>query len=456
MTAVSFLEGGLQGGRALPGENLSWLKARRDAGAERFNALGLPTPKLEGWKYTRLRPLDDTCYTPISDIAEDGAIADLPSIGDVAARIVFVNGKLRTDLSRFDELPDGVRFGPLEDILAHDPAWVEAHMGKVTGGAKNGAHSGNDQAMLALNDAMMDSGFVLYVAKGVVLSKPLEVVYVGGLTDQAVAYFPRNLIVFEANAQATLVMHHVGRGVGAYFANAATEIDLADGAIFKHYKVQAESIQATHVSNTHVRIGRDATYESFQLSIGGLLSRTETMITLAGEGAHCGYHGAYMMRGNEHCDNTSHIDMAVPHTTCKQVFKGVLDDEARAVFQGKIHVAKDAQKADGRMLNKTLLLSNGAEIDMKPELEIYADDVQCAHGATSGQLDTTALFYLRSRGIPEALARNMLVQSFLGDALEEITDETVREAFLDRVVHWLPAHCYLAGEWKAEEKMGSV
>ena len=440
MSAVSFLEGGLGGSRTLPGEGLSWLKARREAGAERFAALGLPTPKLESWKYTRLRPLDDTCYTPIGDDADATDVADLPSIGDVAARIVFINGKLRVDLSDFSDLPDGVRFGPIGDILADDPAWAEAHLGSIADDA--------DQAMLALNDAMMDSGFVLHVAKGVQLSKPVEVVYVGGLTDTAVAYFPRNLIVIEPNAQATLVKHHVGRGVGAYFANAATEIDVADGAIFKHYKVQAENIYATHVATVHARVGRDATYESFGLSVGGLLSRTDARITLAGEGAHCGYHGAYMMRGNEHCDNTSYIDMAVPHTTCKQVFKGVLDDEARAVFQGKIHVARDAQKADGRMLNKTLLLSNGAEIDMKPELEIYADDVQCAHGATSGELDTTALFYLRSRGIPEALARNMLVQSFLGDALEEITDAHVREVLLDRVVHWLPAHCFLAGEWK--------
>lgn len=440
MTAVSFLDGGLSGNRALPGDGLDWLKARREAGAERFGKLGLPTQKLESWKYTRLRPLDDTAYTPIADAADATEVKDLPSIGDVAGRLVFVNGRLRQDLSDVNDLPEGVRFGSLEDALAENPEWAEKHIGSVV--------DDTDQAMLALNDAMMDSGFVLHVAKGVALTKPLEVIYVGGLTEQPAAYFPRNLIVLDANAQATLVKHHIGRGVGAYFANAATEIDVADGAILKHYKVQAESMQATHVTTEHARVGRDATYECFQLSIGGLLSRTEARITLAGEGAHCGFNGAYMMRGNEHCDNTSYIDMAVPHTTCKQVYKGVLDDEARAVFQGKINVARDAQKADGRMLNKTLLLSDSAEIDTKPELEIYADDVQCAHGATTGQLDQTALFYLRSRGIPEALARNMLVQSFLGDALDEITDEHVREVFMDRVVHWLPAHCFLAGEWK--------
>ena len=442
MTSVPFLEGDLAEGQNLPGASLPWLTARREAGVSRFTKLGLPTPKLESWKYTRLRPLDDTRYQPLTSDIVDAPVDTVPSIGgEIAARIVFVNGRFRSDLSDVSMLPAGVRFGPLESMLIEDPAWVEAHMGTI-------ADADGEQAMLALNEAMMDCGFALHVAKGVQLSNPLEVVYLGGLSETAIAYFPRNLIVLEANAQATLVKHHVGRGVGAYFANAVTEIDVGDGANFKHYKIQAESIQATHVATQHTRIGRDATYESFGLAIGGLLSRTEANITLAGQGAHAAYHGAYMMRGNEHCDNTSVIDMAVPNTSCKQVFKGVLDDESRAVFQGKIHVARDAQKADGRMLSKTLLLSNSAELDVKPELEIYADDVQCAHGATSGQLDTTALFYLRSRGIPEALARNMLVQSFLGDALEEISDERVRDVFLDKVLHWLPAHCYLAGEWK--------
>ncbi len=440
MTSLPFIEGDPIAGRTLPGAGLDWLTARREAGIARFQETGLPTPKLESWKYTRLRPLDDTRYLPVQAGEGNVSIDNVPGIGDVAARLVFVNGRLRDDLSDTRDLPAGVRFGSLESMLQDDPEWVEAHMGAIAGDS--------DQAMIALNDAMMDSGFVLHVSKGTVLSKPVEVVYIGGLTAQAVAYFPRNLIVLDEAAEATLVKHHVGQGIGAYFTNSVSEISVGDAANFKHYKVQAENIYATHVATVHTHVGRDAQYEGFGLSIGGLLSRTETSVTLAGQGAHAGLHGAYMMRGNEHCDNTSVIDMAVPNTTCNQVFKGVLDDQSRAVFQGKIHVARDAQKADGRMLNKTLLLSNDAEIDCKPELEIYADDVQCAHGATTGQLDKTALFYLRSRGIPEALARNMLVQSFLGDALEEISNEQVREVFLDRVLHWLPAHCFLAGEWK--------
>lgn len=439
MTVIPFMNDA-RAARTLPGADVAWLNERRELGLSKFSELGVPTPKLETWKYTRLRSLDDTQYVSVSD--EDGnvEIAKSPSVGDTQARLVFVNGCLRADLSDVSDLPKGVRFESIDSALVSDPDWVKEQLGKVAGDV--------DAAMVSLNEAMLDSGFVFHVPKGVVLTRPVEVVYIGGLTDRAVAYFPRNLIVIDEGAQATLVKHHEGRGVGGYFANAVTEVSVADGAIFKHYKVQAESVYATHLTTLFADVGRDATYESFALSIGGLLSRSDLNVNLSGTGAHAAINGAYLMRGKEHCDNTSVVDMSVPHTTCKQVYKGVLDDESRAVFQGKIHVARDAQKADGRMLSKTLLLSNDAEIDTKPELEIYADDVQCAHGATSGQLDHTALFYLRSRGIPEALARNMLVQSFLGDALEEISDEAVRQIMSDRIVHWLPAHCFLAEEWK--------
>jgi Fe-S cluster assembly protein SufD len=180
------------------------------------------------------------------------------------------------------------------------------------------------------------------------------------------------------------------------------------------------------------------------------LSRNEVLVRLEGPGAHAAVNGGYLMRGNEHCDNTTVIEHLAPNTTSREIFKGVLDDQSRAVFQGRIVVHKDAQKTDGHQLCKTLLLSSGAEIDAKPELEIYADDVKCSHGATTGQIDETALFYLRSRGIPEALARNLLVQSFLGEALEEVLQEDVREALFSKILHWLPAGCFLSNEWREE------
>lgn len=440
----------VEGARAaLPGAGLDWLDERRAQGLARFGALGLPTQKQELWKYTRLKPLEETAFRPVRDDDASASVDVVPSLFPKAdnPRLVMVNGRFRPELSNLADLPEGVTLRPLAEALSDDAAWVAEHLGRVSGGD---ADAVDDRPMLHLNTALADSGFVLRIARGTVVETPIEVVYIGGLTDEPVAYFPRNLIVVEDQAQATLVKHHVGQGVGPYFANAATEIEVGDGAILRHYRVQAETVDATHLSTVDVRVGRAGTYDSFSLAVGGRLSRTEETVRLDGEGAYCGLNGAYMMRGNEHCDNTTRIEHNVPNTSCREVFKGVLDDEARAVFQGKLLVAKDAQKTDGHQLSKTLLLSTGAEIDAKPELEIYADDVKCSHGATTGQLDDVAMFYLRSRGIPEALARNMLVQSFLGEALEEIKDETVRAAMMDKVVHWLPAHCYLAEEWRTE------
>ncbi|MEE9316830.1 MAG: Fe-S cluster assembly protein SufD [Rhodospirillales bacterium] len=427
----------------LPGAGLSWLKDLREEGIERFSALGLPTPKQELWKYTRLKPLEDTLFQPVSEQDGMAALDSVPSLlpdPGGRPRLVFVNGRIRPTFWVEGDLPEGVRIECLKDTLSNGADWAQEHLGRIS--------NADDQPLLALNTAMMDSGFVLRIEDGVEVPQPIEVVFIGGLTDGPVAYFPRNLIVLGRGARATLVKHHVGLGVGAYFANSVTEIEVGEGARLNHYTVQAEALDATHISTIHARVAKDGTYESFNLSIGGRLSRNEVTVRLEGEGSHTGLNGAFLMRGLEHCDNTTRIDHLVPNTTSREVFKGVLDDESRAVFQGRIIVHKDAQGTDGYQLCKTLLLNTGAEIDVKPELEIYADDVKCSHGATTGQIDETALFYLRSRGVPEALARNLLIQSFLGEALEEISSEEVRQAFTDKVIHWLPAACYLSEEWR--------
>jgi Fe-S cluster assembly protein SufD len=254
----------------------------------------------------------------------------------------------------------------------------------------------------------------------------------------------------EEGSQLTLVKTHAGIDVGGYFTNAVTDIHIGDGATLRHYTVQAENRDAIHLVTANVSVGRDATYEAFSLAIGGRLSRSESTVRLTAEGGHCNLSGAYLMRGREHCDNTTLVEHLSPDATSREVFKGVLDDDSRGVFQGKIIVHKDAQRTDGHQLSKALLLSDRAEMDAKPELEIYADDVKCSHGAATGQLDETSLFYLRSRGIPEALARNLLIQSFMGEALKEISDETVREAMEGRILHWLPAQCFLSEEWRQE------
>lgn len=428
----------------LPGHGLTWLESMRRGGIEQFRDLGLPHAKVEDWKYTRLRPLEDTVFRPVTEQDGAAAVDHIPTMFANAEtpRIVFVNGCLRADLSRLDGLPEGITVESLSGAMARDPEWVGAYLGRIG--------RMEQKPLLALNTAMMNSGAVIHVAKGVHVAEPIELVFVAGLNDGPVAYYPRNLIVMEEGSQATVINHHAGLGVGAYFANSVTEIDIGDNARLNHYRVQTENMEATHLGSMHVRVGRDATYETFCMSAGGRLSRTEAFVRLEGTGAHCGLNGAYLMKGREHCDNTTVIEHMVPHTTCREVFKGVLDDESRGVFQGKIVVHKDAQKTDGHQLSKTLLLSDSAEMDAKPELEIYADDVKCSHGATTGQLDNAALFYMRSRGIPDALARNLLVQSFVAEALDEISDTTVREAMADLVMHRLPAQCYLSEEWTRE------
>jgi Fe-S cluster assembly protein SufD len=272
---------------------------------------------------------------------------------------------------------------------------------------------------------------------GVRAEVPIEIVFVGGLTERPIAYHPRNLILVEEGGAATVVEHHVGVGAGAYFANGVTEIRVAERGHLRHYIVQAESREAIHLATAHVEVARDATYEAFTLSTGSRLARNEASVRLTGEGAHCGLSGAYLMCGRQHCDNTILIEHVVPRTSCREVFKGVLDDQARAVFQGKIVVHREAQKTDGHQVSKALLLSDGAEIDMKPELEICADDVKCSHGAAAGELDHDALFYLRSRGVPEPLARGLLVEAFIEEAFEEMSCEDLRATLMANVSNWL-------------------
>jgi len=430
---------------ALPGQGLAWLDTRREKSLAEYADLGLPTPKLESWKYTRLPGITSNDFRPVGEGDGEIAIESVPSLFGADApghRLVFVNGHYRPELSNIDDLPEGACLDPLSVVLERDPGFVEQYLSDLVG--DDGA------ALSALNSAYMDSGVVVHVKRGVVVPEPIEIIRLNGHTDTPIVRHPRNLIVVEDGAQVTLVKNHTGLDVGGYLTNAVTDVHVGDGAILRHYTVQAENLDAVHLVSTNVNVGRDATYEAFSLAVGGRLSRSETNVRLNGRGGHCNLSGAYLMRGREHCDNTTVIEHLAPDATSREVFKGVLNDEARGVFQGRIVVHKDAQRTDGHQLSKALLLSDRAEMDAKPELEIYADDVKCSHGATTGQLDETSLFYLRSRGIPEALARNLLVQSFMGEALDEVSDTTVREAMRDRMVHWLPAHCYLSEEWVQE------
>ena len=413
----------------LPGGAPPWLAELRAAALERVAAESLPTPRRETWKYTNLRPLEKLAFARPN--GEAAAIESLPSLlpaGAAEHRLVFVNGRFRAELSDLGALPAGVVLGSLAAELAGRPEPMAEHLGRVA--------AAEDQPLLALNTALMDDGLMLRVGRGVAVASPIEVIHIAA-AGEPLAYHPRNLIVLEPESRAILIEHHIGLGRGASFANLATEIDLGAGAHLHHYAMQAEGPEAFHIETRHARVGRDAHYDAFGMSLGARLSRNEISVRLAGEGADCQLNGAYMVRGQQHCDNTTVIEHEVPHTSCREVFKGVLDDRARAVFQGRIVVHRDAQKSDGHQLSKAMLLSEQAEIDAKPELEIYADDVKCSHGATAGDLDHDAMFYLRSRGLPEARARSLLVEAFLAETVEALAAGDLCPAFMASIADWL-------------------
>ncbi len=415
----------------LPGAATDWLAGLRDDGAAAFRQRGFPTHKVEDWRYTSLAPLTRAEFDwHAPDAALDaGQLPALVFGRDSSCRLVLVNGRLRRDLSTVAGLPDGATLMGFAEAAAERPELLRDALGSESPLA--------DQPLTALNTAFMADGFVLHLADGVVLEQPVEILSVGTGGSTPPLYHPRNLIVAGADSRATVIEHHVGLCLGAYFANVVTEIVAGDGSIVRHCKVQDEAREAFHIAATNAHVGRGAMFDSFVFAVGGLLSRNEIRVTLAEPGAHCRLHGAYLMRGRQHCDNTTVIDHAAPETNSHELYKGVLDDEASGVFQGKIVVRPDSQKIDGHQMNRALLLSDKAQINSKPELVIYADDVKCSHGATAGELDDDAMFYLRSRGVPEAQARRLLVEAFLNEVIDGIALAGMRMPLEQNVARWM-------------------
>lgn len=413
---------------ALPGQDLPWLAALRETAAERYLATGLPTPKWEDWKFTSLRPLEGVEFS--TDFATDIDI-DLPEsplAAENPLRVVVVNGVYRADLS---DAVDGLTVTSLSQALKDMPELVQELLVNI----------GNlgEKPFMALNTAWIRDGFLLHAAKNAVIDRPVEVVFYGHAEEgKPVVYHPRNMIVVEEGADVTLFEHHCGQGV--YFANSVNETNVKDNAKLRHYRLQDESKDAFHMSTTSLTLGRDASYDSTTLTTGARLSRHDVHAKLINSGSYCNIDGLYLICGMQHSDNTILVDHFEPHCHSSQNFKGVIDDKARSVFQGKIRVSRDAQKSDGHQSNHAILLSEEAEIDSKPELEIYADDVKCSHGATAGQLDDASMFYLRSRGIPASMARALLIQSFLSEVVEKMTYAPMRETMQARVEAWLGEH----------------
>jgi Fe-S cluster assembly protein SufD len=388
----------------------AWLQPLRDTAFARF-ALGFPTTHNEEWRFTNVAPIARTTFVP----GRQGVVA--PKFAKGPVQLVFANGHL---LSRPETLPKGLQAGGFAD----DPAAVAHHLGKYASFA--------DDAFVALNTAMIADGALIQVARGAVIEEPIEIFYLTTGTKQATALHPRTLVVVGADAHCTIVERYQGAGDGVYFNNAVTEIVAGDRAVVDHYKVQQETLSAFHIATLQVSLGRSTNFASHSISLGGTLVRNDANATLS-EGSEATLNGLYIVNGTQHIDNHTMIDHAMPHGTSHEMYKGILDGKAHAVFNGKIIVRKDAQKTDSKQTNKNLVLSDDSIVDTKPELQIFADDVRCTHGATIGQLDSEALFYLQSRGIGKGEARSLLTYAFAQDVVDRIKVQSLRDS-LERIL----------------------
>ena len=405
---------------------VAWLELVRSSAMDRFEQLGFPPVTDEEWKYTNLTSLARESFAPAITGGEM-AVGDVTRFAypeTAAAHLVVVNGFLREDLS--------VTTG-LEEVVAIDlfSAAVDARYNKIVRKylARNAGYHNN--GLTALNTAFIQSGVIIWVPKNVKLTGPLQVSFLADAENSA--SFPRLLIVAEENSSATLIESYTSRGDGKYFTNATAEIVLKDGAQLDHYRLQRESNSAFHVSTTSAELGRSSRYGTTSINLGARLSRHDISVVMDHEGAETSVDGLYMVGANQHTDTHSVIDHKQPHCSSHQLYKGILDDNGRAVFNGKIFVREGAQKTDAMQTNKNLLLSDKARVDTKPQLEIFADDVKCAHGAAVGQIDPEELFYLETRGIGPELGRNLLTYGFAEEVIAKIKIDSIR-AQLDETV----------------------
>lgn len=414
----------LQAVRALelPGRS-PWLRELRAQALARFEAAGFPTPRDEAWKYTNITSLVRHRFQPLPPSSLQAAQLQpfLPYSLDTH-RLVFVNGRLRPDLSSPLSLVQGLVLRSLAQQLLDEPGSLEPHLGRVL--------PADVHSLAALNTASFIDGAYLCLTAGVAVEQPIHVIHVG--TAGALAQ-PRTLIVAEAGSRAVVIEQYIGVDGDRYFTNAVTEVAMGRGAGVEHYRLQQESGQGLHVGGLYVRAQTQSSFTSHAVDLGGLLVRNDLHVALDAEEATCTLNGLYIAGGRQHVDNHTSIDHAKPRCTSREFYKGVLDGRARAVFNGRVVVRPDAQQSDAGQINDNLLLSEDAEIDTKPELEIYADDVKCSHGATVGQLDLDQLYYLRTRGVDAAAARDLLTFAFANDVLQRFRLTPLR-LMLDRSI----------------------
>jgi Fe-S cluster assembly protein SufD len=411
--------------RSLPG--IDAVASLRTDAFRRFEADGLPSRRIEEWKYTDLRALMHEAK-PLARLPNAQAkrrALEQSALLVEARRIVLIDGSFVPELSDLERLEPGLAVRSMAASLAAGDPRVVSELGKVVPTA---------DLAVALNTAFMGDGVVIDVAPGVALARPIHLLFVNAGSEPG-AVFMRSLATIGRGARAMLVESH--EGSSEFQVNTALELKIADDAHVDHVKITRAG--ALHVSSLMAAIGAQARFNEFLFTTGGEVVRNQLFVRFAGEGTIAGIRGASLLNGRQHADTTLVADHAAPGCTSREMFKSVLDEEARGVFQGKIIVRPHAQKTDARMATHALLLSERAEADNKPELEIHADDVQCGHGATSGDLDQDLLFYLKARGIPESEAQALLIQAFVGEAVEGIEHAGLRDTLMQEVVAWLTA-----------------
>jgi Fe-S cluster assembly protein SufD len=424
--------------RRPPGES-SDLAQTREAALSRFLTLGFPTTRDEEWRFTSVAPIVERAFAlpQTSPAARHRDIAPLRSADAFGAELVFVDGRFAPALSTADALPRGARAGSLTDFAAAHADGIGSHLTRVALFER--------RPFVALNTAFFADGAYIHVPAHTVVEKPIHVVFVstGETNGRPAMSHPRVLAVLGDDSQAAVVESYAGPDGAEYFTNVVTEIVLGQNAVLDHYKLQHESTQAYHVGTIVVKAGRSASCTSHSVSLGGALVRNDVIAILAGEGGECTLNGLYLADGQRLIDNHTTIDHAMPHCGSREIYKGILADRARGVFNGKIIVRPDAQKTDAKQTNRALLLSEDAQVNSKPELEIFANDVKCTHGAAVGQLDQDAVFYLRSRGLDLAEARHLLIHAFAGDVLNRMPLLPVRNG-VEEVLQRQLAHALAA------------
>jgi len=421
----TYLESFTEFQKRAAGRDLPWLRKLRESAFARFCEVGFPTTHDEDWRFTNVSEIAKTRFELARDAKVSRGELEQFGVAGLGCQLVFVNGRFSQELSSIGDVPAGITVTSLAEEISSTSSELQPHLGRYLNIQRD--------AFAALNTAFAEDGAYVHVRRGVVTKEPIYLLFVS-TADKSMMTHPRNLIVVENEAEATIVEDYVSIGDSPALSNTATELFAGENAVVSHYMIEREHRQAFNISTLRIQQGRSATVSTHSVLLGGGLVRNNVHPVLAGEGGECLINGLFIGNVRQHLDNYMLVEHASPHCASRQFYNGILDDHAHGVFHGRIIVHKDAQKTDAKQTNRNLLLSDDSRIDTKPQLEIYADDVKCTHGATIGQIEENALFYLRSRGIDEISARKLLLLAFANECLDRMAPSVARD-HVEKLIH---------------------